>query len=216
MEDFIPNPDLEKKNNESPYFICTQCGECCHIREEKNIDKAQESKYFSYIYRKFGIIYLASLSEITINIWPEEKDALEKEAKSRGMELSIKPKRAVYDSKNDFLIILDYFIDHDICPFFDREKKLCTVYDKRPLICHSYPMLTTRALGKCKYKKLDLGAYKEEKGFAAKLENRTEAIKRMVSGMIEKGEIDNTLGIQELDSRIKKAKIKELKIATRE
>lgn len=166
---FEANPALEKKNNASKKFICTQCGECCHIREKKNITDKDEQNYFNYMHKHYGIIYLAPLSQITINILPEEKYILEQEAKKKNIILNIKPKRAIA-LKNNELLILDYFIDHEICPFFDKKNKLCIAYDKRPLICRSYPLLGAKTLGKCKYKKKDPKMYDSERIYAKKLD----------------------------------------------
>lgn len=211
MDDFSPNPELEKKNNESKLFICTQCGECCHIREQKNISVEQEDAYFSYIYKDLGLLYFARLSDITINVWPEEKEELEKQAKNKGITINIKPKRGFYNKKDKAFIIIDYFIDHDICPFFDEKKKQCGVYEHRPLICRSYPLLTTNTLGKCKYKKLDVNAYDSEKPAAEQLEVRTTTIKRVIKELKEKGEIDTKISPAEIFELMKTAHIKEFR-----
>lgn len=212
MTDFSPDPELEKQNNKSEVFICTQCGECCHIREQKNISREQEDKYFAFMYRHFGILYFARLPEITINVWPEEKEILEKEAKEKGITINIKPKRGFYNKKEDSLVILDYFIDHDICPFFNQEKKQCGVYEHRPLICRSYPLLTTKTLGKCKYKKIDVNAYDTEKPVAEQLEVRTTTIKRVLKELKEKGEIDTSIEPIQVYESIKSADVKELRL----
>ncbi len=212
MDDFSPDPELEKKNNESKVFVCTQCGECCHIREQKNISREQEDAYFSYMYKDLGILYFARLSEITINVWPEEKEELERQAKNKGITINIKPKRGFYNKKDEAFIIIDYFIDHDICPFFDEKKKQCGVYEHRPLICRSYPLLTTKTLGKCKYKKPDVDAYDSEKPAAEQLEVRTTTIKRVIKELKEKGEIDNNISPAEIFELMKTAHIKELRL----
>lgn len=212
-EEFLPNRELEKTNSESAQFICTQCGECCHIREKKNMTLDEESAYTSYMYTRFGIIYLANLSEITINVWPEEKTILEKEALKSGINLNIKPKRAVHNSKTNELIILDYFIDHDICPFFDKKTKLCGVYELRPLICKSYPLLTTQNLGKCRYKKLDVNAYGSEKEAAIKLDQRIAKQKQILLQMIQNKEIViHDMTDLELHKILSTAVFKELRI----
>jgi Fe-S-cluster containining protein len=166
------------------------------------------------MYQSFGIIYLASLHEITINVWPEEKELLEAEAKKRGISINIRPKRAVYNPKSNELVILDYFIDHDICPFFDSSHKTCTVYDIRPLICRSYPLLTTQTMGKCRYKKLDFNAYGSEIDEAKKLEERVRKQKAIIKNMIDSGEIliQENITIEEIDRILKNAKYVELRI----
>jgi Fe-S-cluster containining protein len=188
-EKYIGKPELVKANDDSSIFICTQCGECCHIRESKNISEAEEASYRKYMYRHYGIIYLAKLSDITINIWPEEKYLLEKYAKDQGIIISIKPKRAIYDESKDRLIILDYFIDHEICPFFDKNTNTCNVYDTRPIICKSYPLTGSDSYGKCEYKKLDIKAYGNEHDEAIKLTEIVRGQKNLINTMIANKEI---------------------------
>ena len=209
---FLPNKDLEKKNACSKTFVCTQCGECCHIRENKNIDHVEEKNYHNYMFKHFGIIYLAKLTDITINISPNEKKVLDKIAKEKDITLNIKPKRAVYDQKNHQLIIIDYFIDHDICPFFDKKHKSCTVYNFRPYICRSYPLTSTKSYGKCIFKKLDYSAYGEELLYAKKLEDIITKQKSILRKMIDSNEIiiPKTISEEELSHILRTAKISEL------
>jgi len=119
MLKFEPKPELLKKNQDSKVFVCTQCGECCHIREEKKLTEKEEETYKSFMYKHFGIIYLANLSDITINIWPEERVILEQTAKNKSKSIIIRPKRAVYNAKTNNLIILDYFL-HNIFSFLNN------------------------------------------------------------------------------------------------
>jgi len=208
-----------KKNiktvNGKKVFNCVQCGECCHIREkDKGISDEDEEKYRSYMFGKFGIIYLAKLSDITINVWPEEAERLKEEGKIKGVSIKILPKRAVYDSKNHELIILDYFIDHDICPFFDKKNRLCGVYDKRPLICRSYPLLAPKNLGKCEYKLTDTDAYAGEKTEAEKLEKMIRKQKEIIESLVKSGQIiiPKTITHEEMEHILKTATFKELRI----
>jgi Fe-S-cluster containining protein len=212
-DEFIPNPKLEKKNNASKNFVCTQCGECCHIREDKGISLEEEQAYSTFMYKNYGVIYLAALNSITINVWPEEHEALINEAIKRNIDLKMKPKRAVYNVNTKELLIIDYFIDHDICPFFDKKNKLCTVYDIRPLICRSYPLLTTKNLGKCKYKKNNPEDYDSEKPIAALLEHKTVALKNVLSKMVKENILLNKpIARAELDNLLVNASTKNLVI----
>lgn len=196
-------------------FNCVMCGSCCHIREkDKGISIEDEEKYRHYMFNKFGIIYLARLNDITINVWPEEAEILQNEAKIKGIKLNIVPKRAVYDKSHHELIILDYYLDHDICPFFDKNSKLCGVYQIRPLICNSYPLLTTKNLGKCKYKLPNPDDYDLEKVAAEKLESMINLQKNIIQSLIDKGEIvipEQISGV-EMDDILRTAKFKELRI----
>ena len=208
----IPNTKIV---NGKTVFNCVQCGGCCHIREkDKGISNEDEEKYRQYMFNKFGIIYLARLSDITINVWPEEVEILKKEAATRGIRLNIIPKRAVYDTSHHELIILDYFIDSDVCPFFNNDDKLCGIYEYRPLICRSYPLLTTKNLGKCKYKLTNTDDYDTEKFAAEKLEKMINMQKNIIQSMIENKEIiipEQITNVQ-LDDILRTARFKEFRL----
>lgn len=192
-------------------FQCTGCGDCCHFREEKKLGVKDEQNYKNYMYKNFGIIYLADLSNITISIFPEEAEILNKIAKERKIKMLIKPKRAIYTKENN-LVIMDYFIDHDVCPFFDEKTKRCTVYEYRPLICRSYPLTSTKSYGKCKYKKLKFEEYGEEMEYAKKLESLINKQKSIISEMMK----NNELFLENIDEKkfqeIVNSNIKELRI----
>ena len=66
--DFVGKPELIKKNDSGKNFVCTQCGECCHIREQKSFTQAEESAYKDVMYRRFGIIYLADLYNLEYHV----------------------------------------------------------------------------------------------------------------------------------------------------
>jgi Fe-S-cluster containining protein len=208
----IPNTKIV---NGKKVFNCTLCGSCCHIREkDKGISNEEEEQYRHYMFNKFGIIYLARLTDITINVWPEEAEKLKEEAKIKGVKLKIVPKRAVYDKSHHELIILDYYLDHDICPFFNKKDKLCGVYAVRPIICRSYPLLTTKNLGKCEYKLINPDDYDSEKVEAEKLEKMINLQKKIIESLVSKGEIiipEQITNVQ-MDDILRTAKFKELRI----
>jgi Fe-S-cluster containining protein len=206
-------PNIQVVNGRK-VFNCTLCGECCHIRENKGITSEDEQKYREFMYAKFGIIYLARLNDITINIWPEEAEILKQEAKEKKINIKLVPKRVIYDKLHHEIIILDYFIDHDICPFFNKKDRLCSVYKSRPIICHSYPLLTTKNLGKCSYKLEDPRDYDSEMIAAEKLDKMIGMQKNVIKQMIEtkKIKIPESITPMELDSILRTAKFKELRI----
>ncbi len=214
MKQDNPIPNTKVVNGKT-VFNCTLCGSCCHIREkDKGISNEEEEQYRHYMFNKFGIIYLARLTDITINVWPEEAEKLKEEAKIKGVKLKIVPKRAVYDKSHHELIILDYYLDHDICPFFDKKSKLCGVYSIRPIICRSYPLLTTKNLGKCEYKLSNPDDYDSEKVEAEKLEKMINMQKQIIESLISKGEIvvpEQITNVQ-MDDILRTAKFKELRI----
>jgi len=166
------------------------------------------------MFKNYGIIYLAPLNEITINIWPEEVDVLKAEARVKRINIDIKPKRAIYDAKKHQLIIVDYYIDHDICPFFDKTKKGCTIHKKRPLICKSYPLTGTKSYGKCKYKLLDFNSYEDEMLHAFKLDELLKKEKEIIKHMIANNQISipKSISEEEFNKIVKTASITELRI----
>jgi len=206
---------LEKRpvvqNAPRKVWECMGCGECCHIRERDKISAEDELKYKEFMKSQFGIFYLATLSDVTINIWPQEAELLRTEAKKRGMNISIRPKRALV-TPQDELIVMDYFIDHDVCPFFDKEKKNCTVYDIRPLICRAYPLTSPTTYGKCKYKTLNLQEYGTEMDFAKELQSRLDKEKAIITDLMLKGMIIREFGEKELLKKLDTLQFRELRL----
>ncbi len=117
---------------------CVRCGGCCHFREEEFLNKEEDLRIKGKIYLKTGIIYLYPFSKYTITITKEEKERLEKEAKKQDIDIKILPKKVFYDADKDKVYIIDYFIDADVCPFWDKEKG-CLIYEKMPKICKEFP-----------------------------------------------------------------------------
>lgn len=205
---------MNKNSTKKQCFNCARCGECCHIREFITLSEAEEKTYKNFMFKEFGIIYLAPLNQITINIWPEEVDVLKEEAKKKKIELKIKPKRAIYDAKKNQLIIVDYYMDHDICPFFNKIEKICTIHSSRPTICRSYPLTSTKSYGKCKYKLLDFNSYEDEMIHAFKLDELVKKEKEIIKKMISSNQIEipKSISENEFENIVKTASITELRI----
>ncbi len=193
------------------FWQCAKCGACCHIREQNKLSAEEEKSYKDYMKKHFGIFYLASLSEVTINVWPEEAERLRDEAKRRGMDVRIRPKRALVTPNHD-LIVMDYFIDHDICPFFDKEKRQCTVYALRPLICRAYPLTSAKTYGKCKYKSTNLSDYGSEMDHAQELDLRIAKEKAIITDLMLRGSIIRDFDESKLRSQLANMQLKELRI----
>jgi len=169
-------------------FSCKKCGKCCHLRNDNAFDKDVDNDFVDLMFREFGISYLAPISRITINVWPEERELLLEEAKRRNINVNIAPKRGIYDEKSGNLIVLDYFIDSDVCPFYDDKTRSCTAYSIRPRICRSYPLTSLSTLGNCP-NKAPLGTYDEEFNDAKLLVERLEKQKRIISNLLKSGDI---------------------------
>jgi Fe-S-cluster containining protein len=115
---------------------CIFCAECCRFREKNILDEKEELKVKKSLFLKTGTLYLFPFSRYTINITPKEKEILETEAKKNGVKINILPKKIFITEPG--ILIYDYFIDADVCPFLNSENR-CIVYEKRPLICQQFP-----------------------------------------------------------------------------
>lgn len=124
-----------KCNKKEP---CLFCAECCRFREKNDFTEKEELKIKKSLFSKTGTLYLYLFSRYTINITPQEKEILEKEAEEKGVKIDILPKKIFISDKG--IIIYDYFIDADVCPFLTSENK-CSIYEKRPLICRQFPKI---------------------------------------------------------------------------
>jgi Fe-S-cluster containining protein len=120
---------------------CKRCGGCCHFREQEFLSKEEDLRIKGQIYLKTGIIYLYPFSRYTITVSEEEKKVIESEAKKLNIDIKILPKKIFYDADNDKVFVIDYFIDADVCPLWNKEKG-CLIYEHRPEICKQFPNVT--------------------------------------------------------------------------
>ena len=129
-------------------FRCIEdCAQCCIEREY-------------YPSKKFG--------KIGVLILPEEKERIEKLAKSNGLEIKILPRIGISEDKNSAPTkILAYQMmgiekNGNTCPFLDTDsgKKSphggfpCRIYKERPLACMTYPLIESDPITfdeKCKF-----------------------------------------------------------------
>ncbi len=116
----------------------------CHARCCKDL-RAKTLTINYDIDQKRLIHFLINPNNSGLALFYDEKELLIKEAKNKGIELSIKPFRVFY-SKNNKITIFKWFLDHDSCPFLINDS--CIIYDKRPLICRSFPLMPK--MGACK------------------------------------------------------------------
>lgn len=122
-----------KCNKKEP---CRFCAECCRFREKQVLDQNEELNVKKKLFAKTGTLYLFPFSRYTINITPQEKEILEKEASDKDVKINVLPKKIFLTDKG--IIIYDYFIDADVCPFLTKDNR-CSIYEKRPLICKQFP-----------------------------------------------------------------------------
>ena len=117
---------------------CVRTGECCHIRENLTIPAADEAKLKQQVYASSGVVYLYPFARYTISLNHPEAQYMREEAKRKGIQIKILPKKVIYDSEDDIAIVYDWFVDHDVCPFLQGSNH-CSIYDKRPNICKDFP-----------------------------------------------------------------------------
>jgi Fe-S-cluster containining protein len=117
--------------------ICTRSGRCCHIRDKAIMDVKEDIEFRKAMYAKTGVIYMYPMSRYTITLTKAEKERLEKRALEKKVQLHILPKKIMFI--NNQIAVIDWFIDHDICPFFNETEIACTIYKDRPLVCKHFP-----------------------------------------------------------------------------
>lgn len=121
-------------------LICERCGDCCHIRQSELVKLTDEEDYKirKKVYENTGIIYLQSLKNYTISLTKEEKQTLENEAKRLKIKIKILPKKIVINQNKTKAEVIDYFVNHDVCPFL-KGKNICLIYESRPQVCRIFP-----------------------------------------------------------------------------
>lgn len=117
-------------------LACERCGDCCRFRPPKTFSEFEDHSIRKVMYGKTGIIYPYHMDRFTISITGPEKEVMEKRAKEKDLNLTILPKKVVI--KEGKIIVLDWFLDHDQCPFLN-DTNICSIYEARPLICQVFP-----------------------------------------------------------------------------
>ncbi|MEK6968571.1 MAG: YkgJ family cysteine cluster protein [Nanoarchaeota archaeon] len=100
-----------------PVFECHKCGNCCKS------------------------VYRSTEFHDGFFVTDSEADWLRKEAKEKGISLSLKAQVGIADKISKKYIVTLWKVNHDSCPFF--KEGLCSAYEKRPLICRSFPVVST-------------------------------------------------------------------------
>ena len=97
-------------------FTCQSCGSCCRriiIKDQVDIIKA-----------------------IGLCLKPEERDLFKQHK-----ETNIVPYIGFKRKNKAKINILLYQMVSEPCPLLDLETNLCTIYDKRPMMCKAYPFI---------------------------------------------------------------------------
>ncbi len=118
--------------------VCKRCGWCCtNLGIEVDLKKDEEQKLRRYIFRKTGVIYLRKINKFFLAISKEEAAKLKKHSKNTGIKVEISPNKLIYDKSKDKVIVFDWYLNHEVCPFY--KDKACLVYEDRPLACKKFP-----------------------------------------------------------------------------
>lgn len=81
-------------------------------------------------------------NDSTIGIFEWELQRLIDLGKNQNKIVKIEPFLVIYDSIIKKGLVLIWNLDHDDCPFITSEN-ICSIYEKRPLICQSYPFTSS-------------------------------------------------------------------------
>ena len=120
--------------------VCKRCGWCCkNLGKEIGINAEEDEKLKKIVFEKSGVIYLRSLNKYYLSMSPEIAEKLKKQAEKLDIKVEILPNKLIYDKKNDKVTVYDYYLNHETCPFYDKESKSCKVYAYRPLSCKKFP-----------------------------------------------------------------------------
>jgi Fe-S-cluster containining protein len=115
---------------------CLNCAECCKFREKPYLTEQEDIMLRKKMYEKTGILYKEPFHRYTISLTTKEKNRLNKLAQEKNIQLNIRSKK--YIILKNKLKILDYYIDHDVCPFLKNNE--CSIYKHRPKMCKDFPL----------------------------------------------------------------------------
>lgn len=105
-------------------FVCTRCGTCC----TRLVSDAPQQQLPA------GIV---TLNRPTLVLEQWEAKPLAARLMERGLAVEVVPCRALVDEQHRTLIVLDYTLTADACPFHDEGG--CSIYRHRPLTCRRFP-----------------------------------------------------------------------------
>ncbi|MGQ9846966.1 MAG: YkgJ family cysteine cluster protein [Bacteroidales bacterium] len=112
------------------------CGRCCRNMRGRTYRKHKTLPY---------IFMFTPPSLKTIGLFEWELPVLELHAKKLAIPLRIKPDNVIWDQNSKNAIVITWNLDHDDCPFMSDKNK-CRIYDYRPLVCQTYPLMAVGLL----------------------------------------------------------------------
>jgi Fe-S-cluster containining protein len=117
---------------------CTRCAECCRFEAPRSLTKEEEETVLIAIFQKTGFIYPYGLSTAGLDIQSYEYSKLQNLATEKGINLELRPKKVLYDTKRQLTIVFDWLLPCAECPFLDA-RNVCLIYPDRPDLCRLFP-----------------------------------------------------------------------------
>jgi len=118
------------------FFSCDRCGQCCRGFEKplKNEGKTQSDIDFM----DGPLYYYSNASQLRPALFGWEVELLSHLNKN----FEFTPRTFVYDVKTSKPLVLTYNLNNDRCVFLEEENN-CSIYENRPLVCRSFPLVTS-------------------------------------------------------------------------
>lgn len=86
------------------------------------------------------MILVPEMKDVSLPLFDWELDKFRDFGKEYQKYVSITPLWVVLSHKRE-VVVIAWNVNHDTCPFLSKDNK-CTVYQDRPLICRSFPVLS--------------------------------------------------------------------------
>lgn len=115
-------------------FECIKCGICC-----KNlIGKIKESSLLASGEHLNAVFLAQPIDKIGLSVFDWEKEIMEEEGRKLDIQVRFLPLHFLVDKIDEKAVVLSWMLSHINCPFLKNDE--CLIYEKRPLICRSYPI----------------------------------------------------------------------------
>lgn len=85
---------------------------------------------------------MGTVNDATLELFEWELQRLIDLGKTQKKEIKIKPYWVVYDSNSKKGLVLNWNLEHNNCPFLKYDNT-CSIYEKRPLVCQSFPFISS-------------------------------------------------------------------------
>ncbi len=118
----------ECQGKNSGLFLCQRCGWCCvnlavPVKKTGGIGWTNDHNG-----KRYGII------------WPFEKERFLRDLRTIGFYEDLPVFEFWVDSRQKLAIVCSYMFPKERCHFIDEAQHLCSIYEKRPLVCRIFPI----------------------------------------------------------------------------